>query len=66
MQDFWEEHNRKIAEIDSRHKRYNRILFICAGIFIAAIFYRRFFLIHLSYEREAAQLERCKNNAIWP
>jgi hypothetical protein len=43
MQDFWEEHNRKIAEINKRHKRYNRILFICGGVLLAVIFYWRFF-----------------------
>lgn len=43
MEDFWENHHKKMAEIDRRHKGHIRILFICAGIFIAVILYWRFF-----------------------
>jgi hypothetical protein len=43
MQEFWEEHNRKIVEIEQRTKRHIRILFICGGVFLAGIIYWRFF-----------------------
>lgn len=42
MQKIWDEHNRKITEIDKRTKRYIRFLFIGIIIFLTIIIYFRF------------------------
>ena len=43
MREIWEDHNRKIAEIDKRTKKEIRLTFICSGIFIVIIIYFGFF-----------------------
>lgn len=43
MHEIWEEHNRRIAEIDKQTKRETRLTFICSGIFMAIVVYFGFF-----------------------